>query len=174
MDAGIALVTDDRKNSGNFAKMTAMENASISILHKIRGRSHLIDLRREQKYFDDYVHQFNIKCTANQLMSNLSVGNQQKILVSRALMTSCRVLILLEPTRGIDVGAKAQMHHIIHEFAEKGIAVIVVSSDLPEVIQLADRVMVMYNGRSQGFLEGREIDEDHIMLKAAGLKEKNK
>jgi ABC-type sugar transport system ATPase subunit len=174
MDKGIALVTDDRKNSGNFAKMTAMENASISILHKIRRRSHLIDLRMEHKYFADYVNQFNIKCTANQQMSNLSGGNQQKILVSRALMTSCKVLILLEPTRGVDVGAKSQMHQIIHGFAEKGIAVIIVSSDLPEVIQLADRVMVMYNGRSQGFLEGHEINEDYIMLKAAGLKEKNR
>jgi ABC-type sugar transport system ATPase subunit len=107
-------------------------------------------------------------------MSNLSGGNQQKILVSRALMTNCKVLILLEPTRGIDVGAKSQMHQIIHEFAEKGIAVIIVSSDLLEVIQLADRVMVVYNGRSQGFLEGDEINEDYIMLKAVGLEKKNR
>ena len=86
-------------------------------------------------------------------------------------MTNCKVLILLEPTRGIDVGAKAQMHHIIHAFAESGIAVIVVSSDLPEVIKLSDRVMVMCNGRSMGFLEGADINEDKIMMKAAGLKD---
>lgn len=174
MDKGIAFVTDDRKNSGNFAKMTAKENASISILGRIKKKNHLLDLKMEHKYFTDYVDQFKIKCSADQQMSNLSGGNQQKILVSRALMTECSVLILLEPTRGIDVGAKAQIHHIIHEFAEKGLAVIVVSSDLLEVIHLADRVMVMCNGQSQGFLEGEEMSEDSIMMKAAGLKEKKR
>lgn len=174
MDKGLAFVTDDRKNSGNFAKMTAKENATISILQKLRKKNHLLNLEMEHTYFTDYVSQFKIKCTASQQMKNLSGGNQQKILVSRALMTNCKILILLEPTRGIDVGAKSQMHHIIHEFAEKGISVIVVSSDLLEVIQLADRVMVMYNGRSQGFLEGDDISEDSIMLKAAGLRETNR
>jgi len=170
MDHGIAFVTDDRKNSGNFNKVSAKENATISILSKLK-KSVLIDLKKEKKYFHDYVDQFQIKCQEDQPMVNLSGGNQQKILVSRALMTDCKVLILLEPTRGIDVGAKSQMHQIIHEFAEKGIAIIIVSSDLPEVIKLSDRVMVMCNGASMGFLEGSNINEDNIMLKAAGLKD---
>jgi ABC-type sugar transport system ATPase subunit len=170
MNYGIAFVTDDRKHSGNFNKMSAKENATISILSKLK-KKFLIDVKKEQQYFVDCVEQFEIKCQANQPMVNLSGGNQQKILVSRALMTSCKVLILLEPTRGIDVGAKAQMHHIIHEFAESGIAVIMVSSDLPEVIKLSDRVMVMYNGRSMGIIDGEDINEDNIMLKAAGLKD---
>ena len=170
MRNGIAFVTDDRKNSGNFAKMSARENATISILPRLKTGL-LIDPRKEHARFTEYVDQFKIKCGEDQPMVNLSGGNQQKILVSRALMTDCKVLILLEPTRGIDVGAKAQMHNIIHEFAQGGIAVIVVSSDMPEVITLSDRVMVMCNGRLTGMLEGDEINEDSIMLKAAGLED---
>ena len=114
----------------------------------------------------------SLKCMGPEdMITSLSGGNQQKILVARALMTNCKVLILLEPTRGIDVGAKVQMHQIIHNFAEKGLAVIVVSSDLPEVINLSDRVMVMCNGESMGFLEDDDINEDSIMLKAAGFKD---
>ena len=168
MKNGIALVTDDRKNSGNFAKMSAKENATISILDRLKGAL-LINTRRETEIFQKYVDQFKIKCQREQPMVNLSGGNQQKILVSRALMTECKVLILMEPTRGIDVGSKSQMHHIIHEFAENGISVIVVSSDLPEIIMLSDRVMVMCNGRVTGFLDSEEINEDSIMIKAAGL-----
>lgn len=170
MNYGIAFVTDDRKNSGNLNKVSAKENATLSILSRLK-RFLLIDTRKERQSFADYVDQFKIKCQEEQLMVNLSGGNQQKILVSRALMTNCKVLILLEPTRGIDVGAKSQMHHIIHQFAESGLAVIVVSSDLPEVIKLSDRVMVMCNGESMGFLEDEGINEDSIMLKAAGFKD---
>ena len=169
MSHGIAFVTDDRKNSGIFEKVSAKENATISILTRLK-KLFLIDVKQERKCFADYVGEFQIKCQEDQMMVNLSGGNQQKILVSRALMTNCKVLILLEPTRGIDVGAKYQMHHIIHEFAERGIAVIVVSSDLPELIKLSDRVMVMCNGEQMGFLEGDDINENCIMLKAAGLK----
>lgn len=168
MKNGIALVTDDRKNSGNFANMSAKENATISILDRLKG-AFLISTHKETECFQRYVNQFKIKCHHEQPMVNLSGGNQQKILVSRALMTECKVLILMEPTRGIDVGSKSQMHHIIHEFAENGISVIVVSSDLPEIIMLSDRVMVMHNGRVTGFLEGEAINEDSIMIKAAGL-----
>ena len=168
MKHGIALVTDDRKNAGNLAKMSAEENATISVLDTLK-RGLLIDRKKERALFREYVDRFKIKCLARQPIMNLSGGNQQKILVSRALMTSCKVLILLEPTRGIDVGSKSQMHHIVHEFAENGISVIVVSSDLPEIIKLSDRVMVMCNGRVTGFLEGEDINEDTIMLKAAGF-----
>ena len=168
MKNGIALVTDDRKNAGNLGKMSAEENATISVLNTLK-RGPLIDLKREHALFREYVERFKIKCLARQPIMNLSGGNQQKILVSRALMTQCKVLILLEPTRGIDVGSKSQMHHIIHEFAENGISVIVVSSDLPEIIKLSDRVMVMCNGKVTGFLEGDDINEDTIMLRAAGF-----
>lgn len=169
MSHGIAFVTDDRKNSGIFSKVSAKENATISILSKLK-KIFLIDVKKERQYFTDYVNEFQIKCQEDQMMVNLSGGNQQKILVSRALMTNCKVLILLEPTRGIDVGAKHQMHQKIRELTEKGIAVIVVSSDLPELIKLSDRVMVMCNGELMGFLEGEDINENSIMIKAAGLK----
>ena len=174
MNKGIAFVTDDRKNTGNFSMMNAKENATISILQKIRKKNFLLNFDIENQLFNEYREKFMIKCTSDQQMNNLSGGNQQKILVSRALMTNCKILILLEPTRGIDVGAISQMHQIIHEFAESGIAVILVSSDLLEVIQLSDRLMVMYDGQSQGFLEGDAINEDSIMLKAAGFKETNR
>ena len=168
MKHGIALVTDDRKNAGNLAKMSTQENATISVLGKLK-RGLLIDPQKERSLFGEYVERFKIKCFPRQPIMNLSGGNQQKILVSRALMTNCKVLILLEPTRGIDVGSKSQMHHIVHEFAENGISVVVVSSDLPEIIKLSDRVMVMCNGQVTGFLEGEDINEDTIMLKAAGF-----
>lgn len=168
MKYGIALVSDDRKNAGNLPKMCAKKNATISILDRLR-RKLLIDTKKEAGIFQKYVERFKIKCQPEQQMVSLSGGNQQKILMSRALMTECRILILMEPTRGIDVGSKSQMHQIIHEFAENGISVIVVSSDLPEIIVLSDRVMVMYNGKVTGFLQGEEITEDGIMIKAAGL-----
>lgn len=170
MNYGIAFVTDDRKNAGNLNKVSAKENATLSILSRLK-KYFLLDVKKERQIFRDYVERFKIKCQEEQAMINLSGGNQQKILVSRALMTDCKILILLEPTRGIDVGAKSQMHQIIHDFAEKGLAVIVVSSDLPEVIKLSDRVMVMCNGRTTGVLESDEISEDSIMLKAAGFKD---
>ena len=170
MTSGVTPDWNMRNGRTNLNKVSAKENATISILPRLK-RFLLIDNKKERKSFHDYVDQFKIKCQEDQLMVNLSGGNQQKILVARALMTNCKVLILLEPTRGIDVGAKVQMHQIIHNFAEKGLAVIVVSSDLPEVINLSDRVMVMCNGESMGFLEGDDINEDSIMLKAAGFKD---
>lgn len=174
MEKGLAFVTEDRKNSGILARMSAKENASISILKKIQKRNRFLNLKQEAELFNSFVDHFEIKCTADQEVNNLSGGNQQKILVSRALMTNGKVLILLEPTRGIDVGAKAQMYKLIKEFAEEGMAIIMVSSDLPEVIQLSDRVMIMYNGEQQGFLEGENITEDQVIMRATGLwREKN-
>jgi rhamnose transport system ATP-binding protein len=101
-------------------------------------------------------------------VGKLSGGNQQKVMLAKWLHMEPRILILDEPTRGIDVGAKAEVHAIIHELARKGIAVIVISSDLPEVLALADRILVMREGRQMGILDGDAATQEAVMARATG------
>lgn len=174
---GIMYVTDDRKGEGIFAGMSVKDNLSAAILDKLSGKvKGIIDRHREEnivRYYTDYM---DIKYSSvYQTIVNLSGGNQQKVLLARALATGCEVLILLEPTRGIDVGAKAEIYRLLRELAKKGMAIILVTSETNELITLCDKVIVIFQGRISGELvpdkgSQAELTEENLMFCSTGNK----
>jgi ABC-type sugar transport system ATPase subunit len=167
---GIGYVTDDRKGAGIFALMTARENLTISVLDKLADFG-LIGAKSEQEMLENYTGKMNMKYrTPYQRINTLSGGNQQKFVLSRTLATQCRVLLLLEPTRGIDVGAKSEIFALIEELAKSGMAVIVISSELQEIMTNCHRTLVIFQGRMTGEIDKSDFDETLIMQCATGNK----
>lgn len=166
----IAFVTEDRKLTGLFLQNDIAFNMTITVLNKfIHGIS--IDHRKEQKILDDHIRLLEIKMTGlDQLVVELSGGNQQKIVVSKWLASNPKILILDEPTRGIDVGAKSDIYHLITKIAAQGVAVILISSELPEVMNMSTRIGIMCEGRLVKFMtKGKdEITQENIMRYAIG------
>lgn len=168
MNHGIAYVPEDRHQQGLIMNFSIASNITLSILQQV---SHLglIDPRREQKIASKYSSQLNVRSTGvEQLVNALSGGNQQKVVLSKWLATNPSVLILDEPTRGIDVGAKAEVHHIISDLAAEGLAIILISSELPEVLAMADRVMVLHEGSVTGTFARAEATQERVMFAATG------
>jgi len=165
---GISLVSEDRKKIGLNLKGSIRENMTILQLDRL---SHfgVMDTRAECAVVDSQIEKLKIKTPdRNRKTMFLSGGNQQKVVIAKWLLNSPRVLILDEPTRGIDVGAKSEIHKLIVDFAEKGMAVIMISSELPEVMGMADRVLVMHEGRSLGCLDRDQMTQEQIMHLATG------
>jgi ABC-type sugar transport system ATPase subunit len=146
---GIGYVTEDRKNAGILPDMSALHNLTLIIIRAVSWlRGLFIRGREELARFHRMKQTLNIKLAGpGQRVIFLSGGNQQKVLIGRTLLTDCKALILLEPTRGIDVGAKAEIHRILRELADRGLAVVLTSSELPELVSLPDRCLVFYKGR---------------------------
>ena len=169
LKAGVVYLTEDRKQEGLFLRMNIEENMSILNLPLISGRM-FVKQKLQSLTAKTYSEKMNVKASGlQQLVGTLSGGNQQKVLIGNALSISPRIIILDEPTRGIDVGAKAEIYRILRDMAASGVGVIVVSSDLPEVIGLCDRVEVMYEGRLMGEVTGEDINEQSILQIASGL-----
>ena len=165
---GIGFVTEDRKDSGIFALMTVRENITINILRLI-SRFHLISAKREREILDEYTKSMNMKYTNEiQRIMYLSGGNQQKFVLARALATGCKTLILCEPTRGIDVGAKAEIYQLLCGLSQEGYAILVLSSELPEIMSVCYRTLVVFEGRITGNILRDEMDENLIMRCATG------
>jgi rhamnose transport system ATP-binding protein len=144
---GIAYVPEDRATQGLVRPMTVRENASLAVLRQV-ARSGFIDASAEAALAEDAVRTFSIRTAGiEQVAGRLSGGNQQKIVLSKWLATRPRVLMLDEPTRGIDVGAKAEIHRLMGELAGQGLAILMISSELPEVLGMSDRVLVVREGR---------------------------
>ena len=168
MHSGISLVPDDRKNEGLVLIRTVRENITACSLGKIM-KNGLINYTLERKIVNSKIKQLNIKVSSmEQSVGNLSGGNQQKIVFAKVLETVPKILILDEPTRGVDVGAKAEIYQIMNELTEKGISIILVSTDLPELIGMSDRVMVMREGKIVKELSKEEVDQETILAYAAG------
>ncbi|WOO86703.1 sugar ABC transporter ATP-binding protein [Mollicutes bacterium LVI A0039] len=147
MSEGIAYVSEDRKKYGLVLDDTLAKNMSLATLDEISTR-HVIDKNQEQQQALDYKEQLNMRITSiNQLASSLSGGNQQKIVLAKWLLANPEILILDEPTRGIDVGAKQEIYQIINELSKQGKSIILISSEMPELIGISDRVYVMNEGR---------------------------
>ncbi len=164
---GIGYASEDRKTLGLVLPMTVRENVTLSIHGRILNRLGLISGPIENGIVDDYIGRLQIKVSSReQLARNLSGGNQQKVVLAKWLATEPRVLILDEPTRGIDVGAKAEVHRIIAELADQGMAILLISSELPEILHVCDRVLVMSEGRLAADLSRTEASEDSIMKAA--------
>jgi len=164
---GLGYITEDRKNQGLFLKMSVRENISAASLENVT-KNMLIRKSNEYVNGKKLIKKLNIKVSdIEQKMNSLSGGNQQKVLFAKWLNINPRIIIMDEPTRGIDVGAKAEMHRMIRELAESGIGVIIISSELPEIIGMCDRVIVMHEGKITGEVSNNDITEKNIMTLAS-------
>lgn len=163
---GIGMVPEDRKDLGLFQESSVRFNMTIDVLKQfIKGISY--SRTKEMRLVDEYIKKMSIKVASpEQLVSGLSGGNQQKVLISRWLMCTEKILILDEPTRGVDVKTKAEIYYLINELAANGLSIIMVSSELPELINMSDRVVVMCHGRTTGILDRTELDQEKIMTLA--------
>jgi ABC-type sugar transport system ATPase subunit len=164
--AGLGYAPEDRKELGLFLDRTIAENIAVARLD--RFGSWWLDDRRSEGVAEEFRRKLRVACRGpRQTVGTLSGGNQQKVVLAKWLLAGPRVLIVDEPTRGIDVGAKAEVHELLFDLAREGRAVVVISSDLPEVLAVADRVVVMREGRVSGELDGREASEEGVMRLAS-------
>lgn len=161
--AGIALVTEDRKTDGIVGCLSIRENIALASLKKL-SRNGFMKGREENEQAGRYFEQISIKAPdMDTRLQQLSGGNQQKVVLSKWLMRNPKVLIMDEPTRGIDVGAKYEIYKIMVDLAKQGIAIVMISSELPELISMSDRVMVLTEGKISGILEKEECTQENIM-----------
>jgi ribose transport system ATP-binding protein len=166
--AGLGFVTEDRKAQGLVLDSPAAANISLAVLGRL-CRAGMIDLPREQAMAEGYRSRLRIRLpTVQHTTRTLSGGNQQKVIIARWLAVDCRVLILDEPTRGVDVAAKSEIYELVGELAERAVAILLISSDLPEVLGLADRVGVMREGNLAGILDRSEATPERVMALAVG------
>jgi len=164
IEAGIVYLTEDRKEEGLFLDKSVSYNMTLATLKVFTGLLGKVDTRKEAQTVSDYVQRLRIKTPSiSQTVENLSGGNQQKVLVGKWLMTQPKIMILDEPTRGIDVGAKVEIYNLINELKKNGIAIIMISSELPEILGICDRILVMHEGRITGCLEDNEATQEKIM-----------
>lgn len=168
IEAGIAMVTEDRKESGLILCRSIKENIALPNLDKFKWGPFL-DKAKEEVVCQEMAEKITVKMsTLHQLVGNLSGGNQQKVVLSKWLLKNPRVLILDEPTRGIDVGAKAEIHALMCEFAKAGMAIVLISSELPEVMGMSDRLLVMGEGEIRGEMKFEQYSQDEILKCALG------
>jgi ABC-type sugar transport system ATPase subunit len=164
---GIAYVPEDRKVQALVLPMTVRENLTLAIHRLVARFRAFLSRRKEEAVTDDYVAALRIKISSReQVINNLSGGNQQKVVIAKWLATKPKILILDEPTRGIDVAAKAEVHRIVSDLAERGVAILLISSELPEILALSDRVLVMHEGRVKRVLARAEATQESIMSAA--------
>ena len=164
---GIGYLSEDRRNLGVFWEMSVWQNMSTAIIDRLTGAAGVLNKRRIEEVAEDSVKQLQIKTpSVSHFIRHLSGGNQQKVLLARWLNAHPKVLILDEPTRGVDVGAKAEIRRVIQELAEQGLSVIVISSDLEELLAISHRVLVMANGQIKGEFPAQEVSTDEVMALA--------
>ncbi len=168
---GIAFVTEDRRGEGIVPLMSVKSNITLPILHNI-SKAGWIDQEKDEEIALEYVDRLQIKTpSSEQSIGNLSGGNQQKCCIAKWLATNPKIIILDEPTKGIDVGAKEEIHKIIDQLVRENYAVIMISSELPEIIGACDHIIVMYEGKISGEFGSREMEitQDLLMTSAAGI-----
>ena len=172
LEYGIAYVPRNRKENAILKDMSILDNGSIVYLPKIVNKWHFIDKKRQEELFQKEVDELSIKMGSQyDIITSLSGGNQQKVVLAKWLMSDPKVLILDNPTQGVDVGAKEDIYQIIQRLADQGVAVIVLSSEAQEIIRVCDRSYVMFHGQQNGLVEGDEMTEHNIMFLATGGKQ---
>lgn len=161
---GISYVPENRQLQGLVQQQTVQRNISLPSLKRMLNKFKLIDRKREIELAEKYIHELDVRPPLPKLpASNLSGGNQQKVVIGKWLATNPKLIIFDEPTNGIDIGAKSEIHKLIRNLADEGIGVIVISSELPEVLAISDRIIVMRHGRISGILNADEADQEIIM-----------
>ncbi len=167
IEAGIALVPEDRKLQGLILNQTVMSNISITILQKLQQWGFMLNAAKEKKLASDYISRLAIKTSSgNNAAKNLSGGNQQKIVLAKWLATNPKILLLDEPTRGVDINAKAEIYKLMKSLAAEGMGIIMVSSELPEILAVSDRVLVMCEGELTASLPIEGATEQVILKHA--------
>jgi ribose transport system ATP-binding protein len=168
---GIAYLSEDRKSEGLAVRMSVAANLTLTNMAAVSNRFGFIDFRKEEEVAQKYIAALGIKTpSAAQAARNLSGGNQQKIAISKWLFRDSKIIIFDEPTRGIDVGAKFAIYELMDELAARGIGVILITSELPEIMGMTDRVAVFHEGRITGVVNTRESTQEDIMRLASGHK----
>ncbi len=168
INAGIGLVTEDRKHEGLVLELSVKQNISMPNINKFLWRG-MLNFKKENAVVDNYIDKLKIKTPSrNQLCIYLSGGNQQKVVLSKWLCSDAKIFIFDEPTRGIDVGAKTEIYHLMNELTAKGIAIIMISSEMPEILGMSDRILVMRDGRIEGEIPGEKATQEQIMKYALG------
>lgn len=166
--AGIGFVTEDRKTEGLLLEKSIAENIEIANLGKV-SKGGVLKKEKQDEIVNQGIEEFRVKCFGPwHECNNLSGGNQQKVVLAKWVYTDPKILILDEPTRGVDIGAKKEIYDVINKMAAKGVAVIMVSSELPEVLGMSDRIMVIREGEVRGILDGKDADQAKIMTLATG------
>lgn len=170
IDRHVCYLTEDRKKNGLFLKMSVEKNICVSVLDKI-SKNGLLVSSNEDEVTEKQVKDLRVKvANVKQKISSLSGGNQQKAMVGKWLAIGPKILFMDEPTRGIDVGAKSEIHSLLRKLSDEGVNIIIISSELPEVMGLSDRVIVMHEGEKTAEFTGEDITEENIMMAASGIK----
>jgi ribose transport system ATP-binding protein len=166
--AGIGLIPEDRKQSGLFLRKSVKWNSVITAIRRI-SRGFFVDTEQEKNIAEDYINRLHIKTPSpDQLTVNLSGGNQQKVVLAKTLAAQTQILIFDEPTRGIDVSAKQEIYQLMNELSAQGHGIILVSSDMPELLGMSDRIIVIAEGKQTGSLGKDEFDQNRILDLASG------
>lgn len=174
LNHGIVYISEDRKKDGLILGMSVKDNMSLNALSYFTNQFKKLRLTEEQQAVEDFVGLFNIKTPSiNQIIGFLSGGNQQKVAIAKGLMTRPMILILDEPTRGVDVGAKKEIYQLINQFKQQGLSVILVSSDMPEVLGMSDRILVIYEGKVTGDFSINQATQEKLMAAAVGKAEES-
>lgn len=168
MEHGIGFITEDRKTEGLMLDKSIRENISLCNLRRI-SKSSVISREAEKNMVAEAIKDLHIKCFGSyHECNNLSGGNQQKVVLAKWILTNPKILILDEPTRGVDIGAKKEIYSIINKLAAQGVAIIMVSSELPEVLGMSDNIMVVREGEVRGIISYEEANQERVMTLATG------
>jgi ribose transport system ATP-binding protein len=168
--AGVVYLSEDRKGSGVFLDLSIAQNIAVLDLKALTGRLGLLDAKAEAELAIDLVRRLGVRTGGIDMpVSSLSGGNQQKVAIAKQLAVNPKVILMDEPTRGIDVGAKSEIHRLLRDLTCSGIGIVVISSELPELLGLCDRVLVIREGGVMGEVEGEEMTEEAIMRLASGI-----
>lgn len=166
---GIGYITEDRKSEGLMLEESIQKNISLTNFKRVANHFGILMKKEEDSLIKKAIQELHIKCTGPQHECyNLSGGNQQKVVFAKWIYTNPKILILDEPTRGVDIGAKKEIYNIINQLASQGVAIIMVSSELPEILGMSDRIMVIREGSIRGILSKEEADQEKIMTLATG------
>lgn len=166
--AGIGFITEDRKTEGLLLEKSISDNIEIANLKTVSKKG-VLSRKKEKDLVKKEIEEFHIKCFGPwHECNNLSGGNQQKVVLAKWIATNPKILILDEPTRGVDIGAKKEIYNVINQMAALGVAVVMVSSELPEVLGMSNRIMVVREGEVRGVLDGKAADQEKIMTLATG------
>ena len=167
VEHGIGWIPEDRKQHGLLLRMTVAQNTTMAILRRISNILGAVNTKDERVIARRYVQTLSIATPGiNQIVNNLSGGNQQKVVLAKWLSSDPKILIMDEPTRGIDVGAKAEVHALMSQLAGQGLAILMISSEMPEIIGMSDRVIVLCQGRVTGEYERESMTQEDIMTSA--------
>jgi rhamnose transport system ATP-binding protein len=169
LGVGIAYVPEDRRQLGLIMPMSIYTNISLPMLRRYLNGAGLVRQRKEIATAEEFQEKLSIRTPSVKAdVDKLSGGNQQKVMLSKWLNADPKLLVLDEPTRGIDVGAKAEVHHMVNDLAAEGLGIILISSDLPEVLAMSDRILVMREGRQMGIFGREEATQENVMTAAMG------